>query len=278
MDNPDPVAEVVVSVLVPSFNSNPYITEAIRSALAQEGPTLEILVQDGGSTDGSIDALLALSDSRLLCISEPDAGQSDALNRALRRARGAYVIWLNADDLLAPGAVAALVHAAWEQDLDVVHGSYDIIDANGALIKSYSSAPLESERLLRHGAYIFSGSVLIRRTFLVEVGGFDANLHYAMDFDLLLRLAEAARATGRVSGTVAQFRRQPASKSEAWLRADSKWLPFLRERLVLMRRHGATPLVTVRTVGLYAVVKLLRPIWRSGAWLRLRPRKHLGGL
>lgn len=277
VEGPDGAARIDVSVLVPSYNSSPYIVAAIHSALAQEGAEIEVLVQDAGSTDGSLESLIALADPRLRCTSEPDDGQSDALNRALQRASGEFVMWLNADDLLVEGAVATLLCAARDRSLDVVHGAHDIIDTNGVIVKSYSSAPLERERLMRHGAYIFSGTLLIRRRLLLDVGGFDADLHYCMDYDLLLRLAEAHRSAGSVLRVVAQFRRQPSSKSESWLKSGSTWLPFLRERLAVKRRYGATVAQNLTTVVLYVALKALGPIRRSQPWVRMRPHKHLGG-
>lgn len=260
---------VEVSVLVPSYNSNPYIVDCIRSALAQ-GPSVEIMVQDGGSTDGSLEALAEFDDPRLHLISEPDTGQSAALNQALQRASGEFVMWLNADDLLADNAVAALLDAARAQDLSVVYGNYETIDVAGSVIKSYGSASLDRARLIRHGTYIFSGALLIRRRLLIEVGGFDADLHYCMDYDLLLRIAGKPGA-GHISQVVAKFRRQPESKSE------SSWQPFLREWILVGRRHGATKFDSARTIIKFTTYNMLRPLWRSRAWLRVRPHKNLGG-
>lgn len=264
-------SEIDVSILVPSFNSHPYIGDCVRSALNQASANLEVIVQDGGSTDGSIDALRAFADPRLRIISEPDRGQSDALNRALDRAQGEFVMWLNADDCLVRGSIATLLAAARVQDLNIVHGSFQTIDVAGSVIKTYSSASLDRGRLIRHGTYIFAGALLIRRSLLLEAGSFDATLHYCMDYDLLLRLADTRTATGRISQVVAQFRRQPASKSE------SVWVPFLREWLIVARRHGATSIDSVRTIVVFTTYSALRPVWRSRAWLRVRPRKHLGG-
>lgn len=260
-----------VSILVPTYNSGSFIEAAIRSALTQLGAKIEVVVQDGGSTDRTVDVLAGFADPRLHWYTEPDAGQADALNRALQRAMGEFVMWLNADDLLMQGGVVALVRAAREQHLDVVHGNFEIIDQAGSLIKPYTSAPLDRIHLIRHGTYIFSGALLVRRTLLLEVGGFDADLHYCMDYDLLLSLAEKRVAAGNIPQAVAQFRRQPDSKTE------SGWLPVLREWLAVGRRHGATRTDGIRTAVVFGAYNLLKPLWRSRAWLSVRPHKHLGG-
>lgn len=260
-----------MSVLIPSYNSYPYVSAAIQSALAQDDVDLEILVQDGGSTDGTREVLEAVFDDRVQVICEADTGQSDALNRALQRASGEFVIWLNADDLLTDASAAALLRVARAAELDVVHGDFEIVDAEGEVIKGYSSAPLDRARLLRHGTYIFSGALLVRRALLLEVGGFDASLHYCMDYDLLLRLAATGRPAGSVPRVVAQFRRQPASKSEL------AWFPFLREWLSIGKRHGASKIDTLLTVTRFTAYKALILVWRSRLWLRFRPHKRLGG-
>ena len=258
-------------MLIPSFNSGPHLRKAVASALAERDVAVEVIVQDGGSTDGSIEELASIEDPRLHWVSEPDAGQSDALNRALQRATGEFVIWLNADDLLKPEAICELVAAARAWQLKITHGNYEIIGEGGDVIKPYSSAPLDRRRLIRHGTYIFSGALLIDRLVLLRVGGFDPNLHYCMDYDLLLRLADAGVPSGQIAEVVAQFRRQPRSKSE------SVWVPFLRERVRVLRRHGGTRYEAVRRAFISVSYQVLRPVWRSRLWLRMRPRKHLGG-
>jgi GT2 family glycosyltransferase len=260
-----------VSVLIPSFNSRPYLVQAVASAIAQRDVAIEVIVQDGGSTDGSIEELSAIEDPRLHWISEPDAGQSDALNRALQRATGEFVIWLNADDLLKPNAACELLAAARARRLKIAHGNYEIISEGGDVIKPYSSAPLDRSRLIRHGTYIFSGALLIDRRVLLQIGGFDPGLHYCMDYDLLLRLADAGVRSGQIAEVVAQFRRQPRSKSE------TARVQFLRERVRVLRRHGGTWFETLRRAVISVAYQLLQPLWRSRLWLRIRPRKHLGG-
>lgn len=262
---------VDVSILVPSYNSYPYIVSAIESALTQDGVALEVLVQDGGSTDRTLEVLRAFVDSRVRYAVERDEGQSDALNRALDRATGEFVMWLNADDLLAVDAVEELLHVVRASKLDVVHGDFEIVDVDGEVIKRYTSAPLEHARLMRYGTYIFSGAMLIRRELLLEIGGFNKSLHYCMDYDLMLRLAQKHCPAGRLPRVVAQFRRQPTSKSE------TAWLPFLREWLTIGRRHGASRIDSALTAARFTAYKALARLWRSRAWVRVRPHKHLGG-
>lgn len=267
----EPHAVCDVSILMPSYNSGLHISDALSSALNQDDVALEVVLQDAGSADQTVSCVSRFSDSRLRTVVEPDAGQSDALRRALLRAHGEFVMWLNADDMLTPGSVKALLDVARLRTLDVVHGNYEIIDAEGATLKTYTSGPLERDRLVRHGTYIFSGALLIRRGPLMEVGGFDPSLHYCMDYDLLLRLAGADLATGHIGQTVAQFRRQPDSKTE------TAWLKFVIEHIRVERRHGMPLSRSIRTAVRMTGYHCLLPLWRSRLWTRVRPQKHLGG-
>ena len=99
-----------ISVVTPSFNQGEFIEETIRSILLQGYPNLEYIVMDGGSTDNSVEIIKKYSPWLSYWISEPDAGQSDAINRGLKQASGDFATWINSDDLLCKNALVG--HAA----------------------------------------------------------------------------------------------------------------------------------------------------------------------
>lgn len=217
-----PTAPPRISVIVPSYNSGAYLRKALNSALDQVPPPHEVVVQDGGSTDDTLDILRSF-DERVSWVSQPDGGQADALNKALARASGDVVLLLNADDVIRPGSLAAAAAAfAQDRDLAFAYGDFDMIDGGGALIRAYRSSPYSWERVYARGCYIFIGSLFVRRQVLAEIGGYDASLQACMDFDLLLRLDAAGRST-HLERTIGQFRMHGASKS------STIGLVFLRE-------------------------------------------------
>ena len=94
----------MISVVIPSFNQAVYLEKAIRSVLNQDYPRLELVVADGGSSDGSREVIERFSDSLAWWCSEPDRGQAHAINKGFARTTGDVMAWLNSDDRLAPGA------------------------------------------------------------------------------------------------------------------------------------------------------------------------------
>lgn len=236
-----------ISVIVPSYQSGSFLREALTSALDQDPPPYEVLVQDGGSTDQTLDILGSFGD-RVAWVSAPDSGQADALNKALARASGDVVLWLNADDLLLPGALAAATEAfEADGDLAFAYGDFEIIDGAGTPIRRYRSSSYSWSRVFARGCYIFSGSIFIRKGALVGVGGYDASLHACMDFDLLLRL-NGAGPSMHLGRTVGQLRMHGRNKSM------TVPIVFIREGMHVRRRYaGRSPLLWL--IALRAAVR-----------------------
>jgi len=254
-----------VSVLIPSYNSAPFLRQALSSVLDQVPLAHEVLVQDGGSTDDTLDILRSFGE-RVAWVSAPDDGQSDALNRAVTRATGDVVLWLNADDVLVPGAIGAASTAfGSDPDLAFAYGDFDIIDGTGARVRTYRSSPYSWERVFARGCYIFSGSLFIRRQVLAEIGGFETSLSACMDLDLLLRLGAAGTST-HVGRTIGQYRMHGDTKS------STMGLIFLREGLRVRFRHsGGSPrlwLIALRATAWSAVMRSTYRLRYSRLWPR----------
>ncbi|MBI5444814.1 MAG: glycosyltransferase [Deltaproteobacteria bacterium] len=189
-----------VSVAMPSFQQVAFLEEAVRSVLDQELAGVELLVMDPGSTDGSRELLVALAEEygeRLVVHFEPDRGQSDAVNRALARARGRVLGWLNSDDRLRPGALAKVVGWLDTPEPRWLYGRAGVIDASGrasgGLIvryKNWRGRKFSRLKLLTEN-FIPQMAVFWNRGLWEQVGGLDLDRHLEMDYDLWLRFAGA---------------------------------------------------------------------------------------
>lgn len=225
-----------VSVLMPCFNAEKYIEVACESVLRQMEPGDELLIQDGNSTDGTLAILRRLSaeSAQVKVLSEPDSGQSDALNRALDRASNPYVLWVNADDVVIDGGLRALRDEAFatDQPRAFVVGGHRVLREDGSTVAEYIGRPLEHDRLMLRGCYVFSGSVLVSKDELIAIGGFSTRFHYCMDLDLMLRLAQTPRhKRAHIERPVGALRWHDASKS------GGQGASFLREGWVVRREY-----------------------------------------
>jgi glycosyltransferase involved in cell wall biosynthesis len=256
---------------MPSLNSQRYVGAAVASLLAQRGPQFELVVQDGGSSDGTVDVIAAFRDERVSIVSEPDSGQSEALNRGVRRARGDWIAWLNADDLIEPAAFGAVEALLEDPTVDLIYGDHVTVDRHGSVLKRYSSAPLSRRRLLARGCYIFTGTTYFRRDLFDRLGYFDERLSFSMDYEYFLRLADEVNAR-YCPQVLASFRLQPDSKTM------QGWGQF-RENLQVRARYGGfgPDLIGATAFGqAYMGAYLLsRRLWLSETWRRLRPAKKL---
>jgi glycosyltransferase involved in cell wall biosynthesis len=187
-------AQPLVSIVTPSLNQGRFIDTAIESVAAQDYPRTEHLVMDGGSTDETL-AVLARHSPPLRWVSEPDAGQTAALNRGFRLVSGEIVAWLNADDLLLPGAVSAVVDVfRSDPEVMLVYGNGNFIDAAGRHVEPFRfSEPFNLRRLIEVHDYILQPAAFMRRSALEAVGHLDETLSWCMDWDLWIRIGERFR-------------------------------------------------------------------------------------
>ena len=179
---------------MPCRNGGRFLEPAVRSVLNQ-AECLELLVADGGSTDGSLQFLESLShvDSRLRIVSTNDCGPADALNKAFRAARGTLIGWLNADDLMPPGSLARAV-TALEANPEwlMVYGEGEEFNEETGLIQRYPTLPVTvGLEGFRSYCFICQPTVVFRRCMGVLLGPFDTYWRTAFDFDYWLRAFEA---------------------------------------------------------------------------------------
>ncbi len=263
----------VLSVLMPSLNSAPYIGDAIKSVLALDGPPIELVIQDGGSTDGTDEVVAGVDDPRVKFVTERDDGQSDALNRALARANGEWIGWLNADDVYRPEGVAGVTRL-FRDEVDFLYGDHAVTDAAGTEMKRYhSSRQFTARELLRRGAFINCMAGFYRASLLRDIGGWRRDLHLCMDYELLLRLARSDARTRYVPESVMALRVHEGGKTQrdSWGIAREGW------QSVTPHLHGVRG---GRTLALYGQLRfraylLTKALWGTPLWRQMKPAKRL---
>lgn len=266
----------LVSVIVPSLNHVEYIQAALESVLSQT-PQPEVIVRDGGSTDGTQDVLKGYGD-RIRWVSEKDEGQSDAINKGFSEASGRWLTWLNSDDRLRPGTVEHLQRTVTgDPNCRVVYGDYAVIDARDQTLFVQKTIPVSAAALLLTTNCIGQQGVFFDRRLYEEQGGVDISLHYLMDYDLWLRFGAAGISFRHVKRVLGEFRWLQGSKT---LQRDGR---AAGENKRIYERHAAAilrnppPWGSTRHKALRAWHRGLRQLRRCvlRGQINLRPRDRL---
>ena len=183
--------EILVSIVTPSYNQAEFIEETILSIQKQTHPFVEHVIVDGASIDGTIN-ILKKYDGKIVWVSEPDNGETEALNKGIKMARGEIIAFVSSDNTLEPDAVEKVITFFKQQpDVDMLSGGANIIDKNGKLLEVIHPPDVFSvKRLIRKlGAYGMSEpATFIKKDVLEEVHGFDEKIKYVNEMDLFIRI------------------------------------------------------------------------------------------
>lgn len=242
-----------ISVVTPSLNQARTIERTLHSVLSQEGDfELEYHVQDGGSTDGSVDiirrceARVRSGDWPVRCRSvsmtwctEPDRGQTDAINRGLRRATGDVVAFLNSDDTYLPGALQAVVTAFTDRPAaDVIYGDGDVVDGEGRVSWEWRGRPYDQALMTTYyfmwnsfTNFVMQQATFWRRSVHDRIGWLDDTFHYAMDAEFWIRAASRGLRLEHLPHRLATFTMEEGTKSL------SSPTVFWEDYLEIFRRH-----------------------------------------
>ncbi len=206
-----------ISIVTPSYNQGQFIEETIRSVLLQGYPNLEYIIIDGGSTDNSVEIIKKYSPWLTYWVSEPDRGQSHAINKGLTHCTGEVFNWINSDDLLCPGALRA-VATAWAKKAGTIiagpvvdfkqDGTENVIVPNALTLQNFLSkkkARVNSWMWHQPGTYLPLSQVK-------EVGGLREDICFTMDHLLMIDLLETCEVV-YIPETLARFRLHDNSKT-----------------------------------------------------------------
>jgi glycosyltransferase involved in cell wall biosynthesis len=201
-----------VSVVTPSFNQAGFLEQTLLSVLDQDYSPIDLLVIDGGSTDGTIELIKRYEHRLAYWVSEKDKGQADAINKGLKRATGDIVAFLNSDDYYYPGAVSKIVDVFRKQpDVGVVYGQARWITSDDRPLNQTHIA-VDGQAMLERFASLPQPAVFLRREVLERIGGLDPTFHWALDSEWFFRAVGNFKAIALPS-VLATMRLHDASKS-----------------------------------------------------------------
>ncbi len=210
------------SIITPSYNQGQFISQTISSILTQTGDfELEHIIIDGQSTDNSLPIIqeTASRETRIKWVSEPDQGQSDAINKGLRKASGEIIGWLNSDDFYEPGSLQK-VNDYFKANPQVkwIIGQCKIVNQDSREIRNWITAYKNwqvkrySYKKLLTENFVSQPAIFWRRELLSEIGYLDLAENYCMDYDLWLRFGQKYQ-PGLINQYLSNFRYHQGSKS-----------------------------------------------------------------
>jgi glycosyltransferase involved in cell wall biosynthesis len=210
-------------VVTPSFNQVDFIEETLRSVLLQGYPNLDYIVVDGGSTDGSVEVIEKYSPWLSYWCSEPDRGQSHAINKGFDRSDGDLLGWINSDDIFYPGALQAVAAGLAEADL-FLGGMVKVRQEGDRHVEEKRSTPFKGQpihhvRILkrgpRHDFHFYQPSLFWKRWLWEKAGPLDERYHYVMDLEWCNRALAQGPRLSLTSEPLARFLLHEDSKSVA---------------------------------------------------------------
>lgn len=233
------------SIVTPSYNQGRFIRDCIESVKSQTGVEWEHIIQDAGSTDETAAVLAGYS--HLKCFFEKDRGMSDGINRGFLRATGHWVMWLNTDDYLLPGALRKVADfASRNPDAAVIYGDSHFVKENKALIQHRREHDFSYNVLVYYGCYIQSTATFLRHDIIDSGHLLDVDYRVCMDYEYYVRLARLGYPFAHLAEPLAAFRWHGTNTSSTNVqrRLEERWRvkrdhfkltgrPYLRPQCVM---------------------------------------------
>ena len=211
-----------ISIVMPSFNQEKFIEQSILSILNQSYPNLQLIIIDGGSNDRTVEIIKKYQKYIDFWISEPDQGQSDALNKGFKKANGEIFGWMNSDDLYLPNAFFFLIDAFKKNpNKEIIFGDWLTINRKSNILDLNHAFDFNLNHFKYEGFHINSQSMLWRATLHQQFNGFDLNLYNTMDYQMILEFGLLMEKKFlRISRVIGAFRRYEGQKTGAEISPD----------------------------------------------------------
>ncbi len=212
-----------ITVVTPTYNQGHFIEETILSVIHQGYPNLEHILMDGNSTDHTMEVVGKYRDHFAVIVSEKDKGQSDAINKGFERATGELLTWINSDDMLTPGALAAAAIAYTTSGADFINGVSQVFREGTLVHQCITSCPdgpmplmdmLDLENCWLTGQFWWQPDCFFSKALWDKAGGHvRVDWYYSMDYELWLRMAQAGARVHSIGRPICWYRTHADQKT-----------------------------------------------------------------
>jgi glycosyltransferase involved in cell wall biosynthesis len=272
--------QILLSVVIPSYNSAKYISQCLDSVRECQAKEVEFILVDGLSSDGTMTIVNQHGNLFSHVISERDGGQSEALNKGFARSRGYYLTWLNADDALVPDQFRKLLVVLRARKSEWYACNQIYIDRHDRVVRFSGSGGFEAWALRFGILHVFGPSTIFSRNLFERIGKFDEDFHYSMDSEYWRRLAFSGIRYRRLHLYLWAFRLHPQSKTTPSITEGKQNPRMIEEGQLINSRYLANVTETKRKLGglLVRVYRILNGSYLRAMWftLRFRGRPRVG--
>lgn len=244
-----------ISIVTPSYNQGQFIEETIRSVLLQGYPNLEYIIIDGGSTDDSVEIIRKYEKSLTYWVSEPDQGQSDALNKGFQKSTGEILAFLDSDDTYEKDTLKTIgEYFRRNEDTDVFFGDMNVIDEQGKNLGRWLEVGFSKRRFVYGVAGIPQPAAFFRKMAFERAGRLRNEFFCALDSDLWLRMCLDGARFHHMRKAFANYRRHSESKT-------SRYQDAVRSEEIRLRRELLG--LNARSLSFRLRCWLYRRLWRA---------------
>lgn len=264
-----------LSVITPVYNSERFIESCLRSVVEQNCPSVEHIIMDGGSTDRTMEIVKSYAERypHIRWVSEKDKGQSDAMNKGLRLARGAVIGFLNADDFYEPNSLPAVLQMfAGLPEPAILLGNCNVLDEHDKLLWLNKPQTRHYYQLLTVWRYKWPSNpsaYFYHRSLHDKIGQFDIGEHYVMDYDFLLKAFRHCKIV-YVDRTLGNYRMYGENKTSQVFSTNAGWDMVTR----VTQEHAAKENVFYRLHVRLGVALLRQTLSEQPSSLRFRIKRR----